>query len=73
MVGGKDPPGFRPTKLSLVERPPLSPVQASGICLPLAGISVAVLIHTCKRELEFGSLSVSLEAQCLGSQPTLSL
>jgi hypothetical protein len=34
---------------------------------------VAVLIHTCKRELEFGSLSVSLEAQCLGSQPTLSL
>jgi hypothetical protein len=34
---------------------------------------VAVLIHTCKRELEFGSLSVSLEAKCLGSQPTLSL
>jgi hypothetical protein len=42
MVGGKDPPGSRPAKMSLVERPPLSPVQASGICLPLAGVSTSI-------------------------------
>jgi hypothetical protein len=42
MVGGKDPPRSRPPKLSLVERPPLSPVQASGICLPLAGVSTSI-------------------------------
>jgi hypothetical protein len=42
MVGGKDPPGSRPARLSLVERPPLSPVQASGICLPLAGVSTSI-------------------------------
>jgi hypothetical protein len=34
---------------------------------------VAVLIHTCKHELKSCSLSVSLEAQCLGSKSTLSL
>jgi hypothetical protein len=42
MVGGQDPPGSRPTRLSLMERPPLSPVQASGICLPLAGVSTSI-------------------------------
>jgi hypothetical protein len=43
MVGGKDPPGSRPARLSPVERPPLSPVQASGICLPLVGVSPSIL------------------------------
>jgi hypothetical protein len=42
MVGGQDPHGSRPTKLSLVERPPLSLVQTSGICLPLAGVSTSI-------------------------------
>jgi hypothetical protein len=42
MLGGQDTPGSRPTKLSLVERTPLSPVQASGICFPLAGISASI-------------------------------
>jgi hypothetical protein len=41
MVGGQDPPRSRPARLSLVERP-LSPVQAFGICLPLAGVSASI-------------------------------
>jgi hypothetical protein len=41
--GGRErPPGSRPAKLSLVECPPLSPVEASGICLPLAGVSTSI-------------------------------
>ena len=56
-------------KLELVETTSL--LKKEEMTPRLGG--VAILIHTCKRELEFGSLSVSLEAQCLGSQPTLSL
>jgi hypothetical protein len=51
----------------------ISEVLQDEVSVPGLSMTVAVLIHTCKRELEFGSLSVSLEAQCLGSQPTLSL
>jgi hypothetical protein len=36
------PLGSRPTRLSLVEHPPLSLVQASDMCLPLAGVSTFV-------------------------------
>jgi hypothetical protein len=42
MVGGQEFPGLRPAKLSLAERPPLSPVQAFGICLPLAKVSTSI-------------------------------
>jgi hypothetical protein len=42
MVGGQDPPRSRPARLPLMERPPLSPVQASGICLPLARVSTSI-------------------------------
>jgi hypothetical protein len=41
MVGGQDPLGSRPAKLSLVEHP-LSLVQASDMCLPLAGVSASI-------------------------------
>jgi hypothetical protein len=34
-------PGSRLAKVPLVERPSFSPVQASGICLPLAGVSAS--------------------------------
>jgi hypothetical protein len=41
--GGKArSPRSRPAKVSLVERPPLSSVQASGICLPLARVSTSI-------------------------------
>jgi hypothetical protein len=53
----------------MYEEEPVNPRTTESV----REVPVAVLIHTCKRELEFGSLSVSLEAQCLGSQPTLSL
>jgi hypothetical protein len=42
MVGGQDPPGSKPAKVSLVERPPFSLVQASGISLPLVGVSTSI-------------------------------
>jgi hypothetical protein len=42
MVGGKDPPRSRPAKVPLVERPPFSLVQASGIPLPLAGVTTSI-------------------------------
>jgi hypothetical protein len=42
MVGGKYPPGFRPAKVPLVERPPFSLVQASGISLPLDRVSAYI-------------------------------
>ena len=36
------PPGSRLARLSLVERPPLSLVQASSICLLLGGVSASI-------------------------------
>jgi hypothetical protein len=42
MVGGQDPPGSRPAKVPLVERPPFSLVQASGIPLPLDRVSTSI-------------------------------
>jgi hypothetical protein len=38
MVGGQDPPRSKLAKVRLVERPPFSLVQASGIPLPLVGV-----------------------------------
>jgi hypothetical protein len=40
--GREIPPGSRPVRLSLVECPPLSLVQASGMCLPLARVSTSI-------------------------------
>jgi hypothetical protein len=42
MVEGKDPHRSRPAKVSLVERPPFSLVQASGIPMPLAGVTTSI-------------------------------
>jgi hypothetical protein len=42
MVGRKDPLGPIPAKVPLVERPPFSLVQTSGIPLPLAGVSASI-------------------------------
>jgi hypothetical protein len=40
--GRARPPGSRPARLSLVERPPLSLVQTSDLSLPLAGVSTSI-------------------------------
>jgi hypothetical protein len=42
MVGGQDPRGSRPARLSLMELPLISLVQSSGICLPLDGVSTSI-------------------------------
>jgi hypothetical protein len=42
MVGGQDPPRSRLANMPLVEHPPFSLVQASGISLPLAGVSASI-------------------------------
>jgi hypothetical protein len=42
MVGGQDPSRSRLAKVPLVERPPFSLVQASGIPLPLVGVSASI-------------------------------
>jgi hypothetical protein len=40
--GWARPPGSRPARLSLVERSPLSPMQAFDMCLPLVGVSTSI-------------------------------
>jgi hypothetical protein len=41
--GGRErPPRSRPAKVSLVEHPPFSPVQASGIPPPLVGVTTPI-------------------------------
>jgi hypothetical protein len=51
-VGGPDPPRSRPARLSLVERPPLSPVQASDMCLPLVGVSTSIWLDFSPMEVQ---------------------
>jgi hypothetical protein len=42
MVGGKEPPRSRPTKVPLVKGPTFSMVQASSISLSLAWVSTSI-------------------------------
>jgi hypothetical protein len=58
MVGGKDPPGSRPAKVPLVERPPFSLVQASSISLPLAGVSASILWDFSPMEVRVNHLPI---------------
>jgi hypothetical protein len=58
MVGGKDPPRSRPSKVPLVEHPPFSLVQASGIPLPLAGVSTSLWWAFSPMEVRANHLSI---------------
>jgi hypothetical protein len=40
--GRERPPGYRPSRLSLLEHPPLSSMKASDICMPLVGVSTSI-------------------------------
>jgi len=58
MVGGKDPPRSRPTKVPMVERPPFSLVQASDISLSLVGVSTSIWCDFIPMEVRANDLPI---------------